>query len=379
MIRDSKIQLSWAIIGGGNGGQSLAGHLGLMGFPVKIYDIFPKTIDAIQAQGGIHVTGEVEGFGPVELATTDIAEAIHGADLVMIVAPAVAHCEIAKTCAPWLDEGQVVFIHPGATGGALEFWNVLQKHGCQRDLVVGESNSLIYACRSPKPGYATIFGIKRELMAAALPSKETDRVVNMLNTAFPQIYAGTNVLETSLSNPNAMMHPAPTLLNTSLIESERDWLYYWDGITPSIGTFVEKMDQERLAVARAFGLDLQTIRKWYELAYNANGETLSDAVKNNPAYAEVKGQKTLLTRYVLEDIPTGLVPMIELGKLTGIETTRMETIVKLGELLTGKNFHKTGRTLPNLGLANMTVQEILWFIETGTRNSTNNTLPNGRS
>ena len=31
---------------------------------------------------------------------------------------------------------------------------------------------------------------------------------------------------------NAMMHPAPTLLNTSLIESGRDWLYYRDGITP---------------------------------------------------------------------------------------------------------------------------------------------------
>ena len=379
MIRNSKKQLCWAILGGGNGGQSIAGHLGLMGFPVKIYDIFPKTIDAIQAQGGIHVTGEVEGFGPVELATTDISEAIHDVDLVMIVAPATAHCDIAKNCAPWLNDGQVVFIHPGATGGALEFWNVLQKQGCQRDLVVGESNSLIYACRSPKPGYATIFGIKRELMAAALPSKETGRVVNMLNTAFPQIYAGTNLLETSLSNPNAMMHPAPTLLNTSLIESGRDWLYYWDGITPSIGTFVEKMDQERLAVARAFGLDLPTIRKWYELAYNASGETLSDAVKNNPAYAEVKGQTTLLTRYILEDIPTGLVPIIELGQLLGIEVTRMETIVKLGAFLTGKDFHETGRTLQNLGLAGMTANEILQFLETGTHNLAKNASSIGRS
>ncbi len=379
MIHDSKKKLTWAIIGGGNGGQSLAGHLGLMGFPVKIYDIFPKTVDAIKTQGGIQVTGEVEGFGPVELATTNIADAIHDAEMVMIVAPAVAHCDIAEKCAPWLDDGQVVFIHPGATGGALEFWNVLKKHGCRKDLAVGESNSLIYACRSPQPGHTTILGIKKELMAAALPSKKTGRMVNMLNTAFPQIFAGTNVLETSLSNPNAMMHPAPTLLNTSLIESERDWLYYWDGITPSIGGFVEEMDQERLAVARAFGLDLPTIRKWYQLAYNATGETLSETVKNNPAYATVKGQKSLLTRYILEDIPTGLVPMIELGKLTGIETTRMETIVKLGELLTGKDFHKTGRTLPNLGLANMTVKEILQFLETGTHNSTNNALPNGRS
>lgn len=367
MTLDMKKQLKWTILGGGNGGQSLAGHLGLMGFTVKIYDIFPETIDAIKIHGGIHVTGEIVGFGPVELATTDIGEAIDGADLVMVVAPAVSHGDIAQKCAPWLVDGQVVFIHPGATGGALEFWNVLHRQGCRREVTVAESNSLIYACRSPKPGNAAIFGIKKELMAAALPSRQTGRVVDMLNTAFPQIYAGKHVLETSLSNPNAMMHPAPTLLNTSLIESKKDWLYYWDGITPSIGTFVEAMDQERLAIARAIGLDLPSIRKWYQLAYGAVGNTLSEAVKNNPAYAEVKGQKTLLTRYVLEDIPTGLVPMTELGKLLGIEIKRMETIVTLGEFLTGKDFYETGRTLQTLGLGGMTVHEILPFLETGTR------------
>lgn len=365
MTFDMKKRLNWTILGGGNGGQSLAGHLGLMGFPVKIYDIFPETIDFIQSNGGVQVTGVVEGFGPVEHATTNIGEAIHGADLVMVVAPAIAHGDIAKASAPWLVDGQVVFVHPGATGGALEFWNGLRRQGCRREVTVAESNSLIYACRSPNPGNAAIFGIKKELMAAALPSQQTGRVVDMLNTAFPQIYAGQHVLETSLSNPNAMMHPAPTLLNTSLIESKQDWLYYWDGITPSIGAFVEAMDQERLAVSRAFGLEMPSIRKWYELAYGVSGETLSETVKKNPAYAEVNGQKTLLTRYVLEDIPTGLVPMTELGKLLGVAVPRMETIVTLGELLTGKDFYKKGRTLQTLGLNGMTVNEILSFLETG--------------
>jgi opine dehydrogenase len=189
----------------------------------------------------------------------------------------------------------------------------------------------------------------------------------MLNTAFPQMHAGTNVMETSLSNPNAMMHPAPTLLNTSLIESGRDWLYYWDGITPSIGAFVEEMDKERLALARAFGFDLPSIREWYKAAYGADGETLSEAVKRNKAYESVKGQTTLLTRYVLEDIPMGLVPMISFGKKFGIEVVRMETIVRLGEMLIAKDLTKGGRTLENLGLAEMSLKDIVEFIETGIR------------
>ncbi len=359
--------IKWSIIGGGNGGQSLAGHLALMGFAVRLYDIFPDTIEAIRTRGGIEVNGTVKGFGNLELATTDIVEAIDGADVVMIVAPAVAHREIAANCAPHLSDGQIIFIHPGATCGALEFRKVLTDEKCAKAVTVAESNSLVYACRSSEPGYATIFAIKKELMVAALPARETGSVLNLLNSAFPQMIAAANVMETSLSNPNAMMHPAPTLLNTSLIESERDWLYYWDGITPSIGAFVEVMDQERLAIARAFNLKLPSIREWYKTAYGAHGETLSEAVKKNPAYAEVKGQKTLHTRYLLEDIPMGLVPMVALGNMLGVDVGRMETVIKLAEFLTGKDLTTTGRTLENLGLAGMTAHSIQDFLETGVR------------
>jgi opine dehydrogenase len=226
---------------------------------------------------------------------------------------------------------------------------------------------LLYACRSQQPGVTTIFAVKKELMVAALPATETGRIVELLNAAFPQMYAGSNVMETSLSNPNAMMHPAPTLLNTSLIESQSEWLYYWDGITPTIGAFVEAMDAERLAVARAFGLKMPSTLEWYKLAYGADADTLFEAVKKNMAYAEVKGQNTLCTRYLLEDIPMGLVPMVSLGKMLGVDVPRMETVVNLAELLIGRDLRSSGRTLENLGLAGMSVDQIRAFLETGER------------
>ena len=181
------------------------------------------------------------------------------------------------------------------------------------------------------------------------------------------MYAGENVLATSLGNANAMMHPAPTLLNTSLIESGNDWLYYWDGITPSIGAFVEALDEERLAVASAFGLQIPGILEWYKVHYGVERATLSETVKQNQAYAEVQGQKTLHTRYLLEDIPTGLVPMAFLGKLAGVGVDRMETVIKLGEFMTGQDLTSTGRTLENLGLAGMTTADIQSYLKTGVR------------
>ncbi len=357
----------WAIIGGGNGGQSLAGHLALMGFSVRLYDIFPETVEAIRSQGGITVEGAVDGFGPLERVTTDMQEALEGADIVMVVAPAVAHRTIAADCAPFLVDGMIVFVHPGATGGALEFKKVFDDHGCQHRVTIAEANSLLYACRSPKPGYASIFGIKKQLQVAAFPASDTSRVLQLLTRAFPQMVAAKNVMETSLGNPNAMMHPAPSLLNTSLIESGRDWLYYWDGITPSVGAFVEAMDRERIALAEAFGLKLPPIVQWYRLAYEVAGDTLSEVVKQNRAYAEVKGQQTLRTRYILEDVPTGLVPMVSLGRLLGVDVSRMETIVQLAQYVLGEDLTTGGRTVESLGLDGLSVAQIRNFLETGSR------------
>jgi opine dehydrogenase len=358
---------SWAVIGGGNGGQALSGHLALMGFPVRLYDIFPKTIEAINIQGGIQVDGVVEGFGKLELATTHLEEALKGADIIMIVAPALAHKNIAQNCAPLLQDGQIVFIHPGATCGALEFQKVLNDEECQADVTIAEANSLLYACRCPQAGHASIFGIKNTLMVAALPATDNEKVVTMLNSAFPQMYAGKNVLETSLENLNAMMHPGPTLLNTSMIESGRDWLYYYDGITPTIGTYVEEMDKERLAIGRALGLELRSMLTWYELMYDAKAETLSEAVKKNKAYAGVKGQKELRTRYVLEDLPMSLVPQASLGKMLGVPIRRMEAIIELGNVLLDEDFRVSGRTLESLGLSGMSAEALIKFVETGER------------
>ena len=361
--QDTHTALTWTVIGGGNGGQALAGHLALMGQTARLYDIFPATIEAIDSQRGIRVEGVVEGFGPLELATTDIETAIAGANILVVVAPATAHAAIAADCAPHLADGQIIIIHPGATGGSLEFRQVLLEKACRARVTLAETNSLLYACRSPEPGRATIFGIKKDLLLAALPAAETAEVLRSLNPLFPQIRAAKNVLQTGLGNPNAMMHPAPTILNTSMIESGREWRYYLDGITPSIGAFVEAVDRERLAVGQAYGVELTPILKWYREAYNAKGDTLTEAVRANPAYAEVQGQKTLQTRYLLEDIPTGLVPMAALGKAAGVDVSKIELVISMGEHLLGEDFQAQGRSLKRLGLDGLSVTKICALIE----------------
>lgn len=350
--------ITWAIIGGGNGGQSVAGHLAIMGYPVRLYDIFKHTVDAINDQGGVKVEGVVQGFGALQFATMDLGKAVKGADAVMIIAPATAHRVIARDCAPHLEDGQVVILHPGATCGALEFREELDKCGCRARPPIAETNSLIYACRSPQPGQADILGIKNDLALASLPASDT-RALEMLQEAFPQIKGGKNVMETSLGNANAIMHPAPSILNLSLIESRHEWLYYVEGITPTIGSFVEDLDLERLVLARSFGIELSPILEWYRVAYGVEADNLSEACRKNPAYQKIAGQKQFKTRYVMEDVPFSMVPMIEMGKLQGVPMHRMELVAGIAQyLVRDDSFIAGGRTLQNLGLAGMSRDQI---------------------
>lgn len=359
---------TWAIIGGGNGGQSVAGHLALMGYPVRLYDIFEKTVDAINDQGGIALTGEVQGFGKIQFATMDMSKALQGADIIMIIAPATAHKTIARDCAAHLVDGQTLILHPGATCGALEFHETLRQAGCAaKNISIAETNSLIYACRSHQPGQVEIMGIKDDLAVASLPANNTT-ALEALQAAYPQIKRGKNVIETSLGNANAVVHPAPSLLNVSMIESRHEWLYYVEGITPTISAFVEDLDRERVALAASFGIELMPILEWYKIAYHVDAPTLSEACRTNPAYQKIKGQKEFRTRYIMEDIPFSLVPMIELGRLQGVATERMELIARLGQFLVrDESFIANGRTLSNLGLDGMSPEEFAQFIETGVR------------
>lgn len=361
----TKKKLKWAVIGGGNGGQALAGHLALMEFPVKLYDIIPDNLQVFSQQGGIYLKGVVEGFGKLELVTGKIDEVLKDSDVVVVVTPAFAHRDVASKCAPFLEDGQVVVLHPGSTLGALEFRQVLVDSGCEKKITLAETNSLIYACRSNKAGEVNVLGIKKSLLVSTIPQCEKERVKVLLNQAFPQIKLAENVLETSLENINAMMHPAPTLFNAGRIESGEDFLYYYDGVTPSIGGFIDKIDMERRAVGQALGLDLLPIGEWYKVLYGVEGSNLSEAVKKVEAYAGVKGQNRLDTRYLLEDVPMGLVPIASLGKQLGVNVEGIEALITLSQYLLGMDFHGVGRTMEKLGLSKLSKEELLSFVATG--------------
>ncbi len=75
-----------------------------------------------RAAGSRIVLKDSNGRHDVQLAlvTTDIAEAVRDAELILCPAPAFAQPDIARQLAPHLADGQVVFLPP-ATFGSMIF------------------------------------------------------------------------------------------------------------------------------------------------------------------------------------------------------------------------------------------------------------------
>lgn len=354
-----------AVIGAGNGGQAIAGFLGLLGYEVSLYDIDESKIKDLQDKGGIQLEGQIKGFGKVDSITTDIADTVNGAEIIMVTTVANAHRAVAKSIAPYVVDGQVIILNPGRTCGALVFKETLSKYGCTKRYYLGEAQTLVYACRVIENGRVNIIGIKDEVLLSGLPAADTDYILEKINTIYPSFTKADNVLRTSLENIGAMFHPCVLLFNAATIE-RNDVFWFYRDMTEQVAEFIEKFDAERLAVGKAYGIKLLGVKDWIKFAYkDTEGNTLCERMRNNPAYYDIKSPSTIFTRQLTEDIPTGVLPIMQLGKVAGIETPLLESMVNICEALLNMDLHTNGRSLENLGLEGMNKEKILKYVTNG--------------
>jgi len=358
----------FAVIGAGHGGKAMAADLASRGFRVHLFNRTPSHIEAIRLRGGIVLETEKGDtrFGPLEVVTSDVGEALEGASVVMVVVPASAHRDVARLCAPHLRDGQIVILNPGRTGGALEFRQVLRQMQCPARVLVAEAQTLVCSSRSTDLAEAKIFRLKSLVPVAALPATDTPAVLEAVTPAYPQFVPAVNVLYTSLDNMGAVLHPALTVLNAGRIEGTRGaFQFYVEGATDSVSRVLETVDQERIAVAQALGVRAFSALEWLRTAYASWGSNLGEAIQNNPTYRGVGAPRTLAHRYLFEDVPMSLVPMADLGRHFGVRTPVMDSLITLASTLHATDYRASGRTMERLGLDGWSVEQIAQYVNGG--------------
>jgi opine dehydrogenase len=358
---------SVAVLGAGHGGLALAGYLGQRGHRVALWNRTFARIAPVAERGGICLTapGATTSFAPIDLATSDIGAVLSNARRIVVAVPASAHADVARECAPYLRDGQTVLLLPGRTCGALAFQQVLRESGCRAQILLGEANTFPFAARSVGPASAVIYGAKSEVMAAALPARRTAALLDAWRPILPMLAAARSVLHTGFANLGAILHPVITLLNAERIRGEESFDFYTDGVTPSVAATLAGADAERLSIARAYDVATPSLSGWIAAAYGHHADSIRSAVGGNPAYVGIKAPTTLIHRYLLEDVPTGLIPMIELGQAAGLGVPRLRRLVEQARAVLGRQQWDSERSLEALGLDGLDMEAIQTVIEDG--------------
>lgn len=363
------------ILGGGNGAFAAAADLTIRGFEITLCELpqFKKNIESAQKIGGINLevlesTNLKGGFAKLSKITTNFKEALENAEVIFIIVPAFGQSEIARQCAPYLKDGQVVLLTPGSFGGSINFFNEIRKLGNLKDIKIAEAESMMYACRKKDEISVWIRGYKHNLGIAVFPAKDTELVYSKLKKIYPTFIYRNNVLETSLSNANPILHIPIMLFNLSNIENKKDMLFYHECLTESIGKIVDKIDEERMALNKKVGIDLIPIAKIAKSFYayqGAKGKNMYELHHSNPIYKWSKLPTSLENRYLTEDIPFGLIPFYKLAEKFNSPHTYMKAIADLGCLITGKNFYESARDLKKLNLDNYNQKQLIDFVTFG--------------
>ena len=352
-----------AVLGAGNGGVASAFDFAQHGHEVSLYapPEFGANVVAVDKAGGITASGDLHGFAPIRYAGYDAAEAMAGAELVVLVGPAYSTEPLAAVAGPHLTDGMAVLICPGSCAGAIAFKRAAGIELDDERYIVGETSTLPYAVRVTDPGVVNVFlKLTTGVYLAGLPRAGTDRLYGLVSDVWPAVEKAESVFQTTLQNGNPVIHPAVTLLNAGLLErTGGDFLFYEEGVTESVGRLIEAVDKERLAIAGALGVTILSepalgVRQGYMLE-----ENYSTGYSTAPGFLGIGAQSQLDHRYLTEDVGYSLILLTDLAARLGVPTPLMDAVIAIASIVLARDFRGEGmRTVSTLGLDGMSREEL---------------------
>lgn len=387
-----------AVIGGGATGRTQAVDCALAGREARMYESpeFASSLGSILENRTVTLTGEqpnLYGFkrsGTAQLAmvTTDMAEVMKGAGLVVISLPAVGFKPVFERLIPHLEDGQVIHFMTG-NFGSLILRKMMREKGCAKKVIIGEWTSQPYGTRIESLGGVATPVVKViyraiTLRGAALPSTDQADFFESVKylPSFDSVrhpVVGDTVVDIGFSNVNPILHVPGTILGVGTMENfglvfgddKYKFSIYSHAYCPSISEVQYEVYLEERRIAEAMGVGIQHFEK-AEFFSRSNilgpefmGPGCAIPFDQEAPFAYGTGPFNIMTRYITEDIPVGCYIFYQLARKFGVETPIITAMIHLGNVMTKHNFFKTGVTLADLGLADLNKEQIGRYLREG--------------
>lgn len=353
-----------AVLGGGNGCYASAVDLSEAGHEVRFWRRDAQGLAPVLESGKIAVK-DIDGKRDVTIAkpTTDIGEAVRGAELIVIPTPAFAQEDIARAMAPYMEDGQVIFLPPG-TFGSFAMMKAFRAAGCKADITIGETGTLPHLTRKHGPAEVAITIRATRLPTGVFPAKNGEHAFRVLRAAYPSVESIEDALSGALMNAGPVIHPPLIMMNAGPLEHFDAWDIHNEGTQPSIRRVTTALDHERIAVREALG-------------YKPSHFPLSDHYENDQwMYGDAHKrlvdsgdwrERIDLTahRYMTEDIHYGLALLVSVADWAGVKVPTASGLLAIASGVCGKDLRKGPRTLEALGLAGLSRDEMAKLLNDG--------------
>ena len=281
-----------------------------------------------------------------DMITRDLEKGLAGAEAVMILTQSLQHRELAGRVGPLLQDGQIVFLIPGNMGSTQFARFTKGKH-----VIYVEGESTPYDARIIAPGKVEIL-FKNVRNAVSFLNKEDETYLPKVTSLFgTHRYLRTNIVESTMHNPNMIVHTVGSIMSASRIENAKGefWMYR-EAFSPSVWGLIEKLDEEKKQVIKAYGGE--HVISYLDACKWRNEEDLSvDSLavfQNYAATGGPKGPADLNTRYIYEDVPMELCMLEKLAEYKGISTPIASALITIASALKNTDYRAQAYTIDDV-------------------------------
>jgi opine dehydrogenase len=352
-----------SILGAGAIAYGAAAYLARAGHDPMLWSPSGTRTAAFAAGNPLVATNAIEATFKPRIATS-CADAVASADVVMVALPGYGQKSVLKAASAYLRDGQPIIISSHTSFGALYLSKQLVARRVRAPIIAWSTT--LTTGRQPSLTEVNVSTVRQKIDLATVPENAIDAGHELCTALFGDRFVRRDgLLAIALSNLNPQNHLGIALLNLTRMERGEAWSQS-ENITPTVGRVIEALDEERLTIARAFGLSVRTVKEHFSLSFHVPVAGVSEMNQEMHRQGrDALGPATVNSRYVLEDVPFGLIPTVVLGRLAGIPATLHEAGVAIFSAAYGRDFVQDNDLLPELSLERLSVLELQHLMRTG--------------
>ena len=374
-------KMKLVVCGGGGGSHALAGIAACdPDIEVRVLTLFEDEAERFTNEQQKHDFSvfyhhhgkEVKTAKPPKkfVITKKPEEVVPGCDVIVLVLPAFAHEKYIKAAFPFLEPGMIIAGLPGQPGFEFEVRSILKEK--VKFCTLASFESLPWVCRVREFGKSVdLFGLKEKtkgaIQLAETPPKVDAHLTLQRCVGTPsKLETKGHILGTTLMAVNAILHPSITYLKW------KDWdgqpvdepPIFYSELSKESADFVYQVSLESVAIAKKImserpGLDLSTAVSIYDYYCRVFPDEIEDKSSFYTLIHTMSPHKNLRhpmiktddgkyvpdkkSRYLLEDVPIGLVVLCGIAEIVGIAAPKMLEVLTWAQKQMGKEYLVDGK------------------------------------